>query len=109
MPNHQFQLVLQLPEECPLESLDFEDDLAEALGHLPGEPLCAHMVDGNSAGGGTIEFFIHTNDPPQAFALCKTLLESRGLLHLVTVAWCRFTDYTYHVIWPPGFKGDFRP
>ncbi|MHC4406282.1 MAG: hypothetical protein ACYTG0_42150 [Planctomycetota bacterium] len=107
--KHQFQLVLQLPADCPLESLDFEDDIAEALGNPLDQDGHPHTVDGNSCGAGTIEFFIHTDNPSDAFDCCKPLLESCGLLSLVTVAWCRFTDHEYQVIWPAGFAGKFRP
>ncbi len=109
MPQHEFQLVLQLPENCPLESLDFEDDIADALGNPRGDPTYPHQVDGNSYGAGTIEFFIYTQDPEAAFTLCKPLIKSRGLLNMVTVAWCRFTDHKYQVIWPADFAGEFRP
>ena len=109
MPIHEFQLVFQLPEECPPESLDFEDEIADALGNPHDDSTCPHQVDGNSYGAGTIEFFIYTQNPEAAFALCKPLLASHGLLDMVTAAWCRFTDHKYRVIWPVGFTGDFNP
>lgn len=107
MPTHNFQLVLQLPEDCPLESLDLEDDIAEALGNTHDDAVLPHQVDGNSYGAGTIEFFIHTNNPVEAFELCKPLLESQGLLTMVTVAWCSFADHQYEIIWPSDSTGDF--
>lgn len=107
MPTHNFQLVLQLPEDCPLESLDFEDDIAEALGNFHDDAGLPHQVTGNSYGAGTIEFFIYTNNPVEAFELCKPLLESQELLTMVTAAWCSFADYKYEVIWPNNFTGDF--
>lgn len=109
MSSHEFQLVLQLPENCPLESLDFEDAIADALGNPRDDSTFPHQVDGNSYGAGTIEFFIYTQDPEAAFALCKPLLASQGLLVMVTAAWCRFTDHQYQVIWPVGFAGEFNP
>jgi hypothetical protein len=109
MPYHEFQLVMQLPQNCPLESLDFEDDIADALGNPRDDATHPHQVDGNSYGAGTIGFFIYTQDPEEAFALCKPLLASRGLLTMVTAAWCRFTDHKYQVIWPVGFVGEFNP
>ena len=62
MDTYEVQLVLQLPEDCPLPSLDYEDDIDDVLGD-------SHEVDGNSYGCGTIEFFINTNDPIAAFEL----------------------------------------
>src|SRR5215469_16404011 len=97
---HEFQLVYQLPAKCPLESLDFEDDIAEALGNRLDDPAKPHLVDGNSSGGGTIEFFVHTNAPDAAFELTKPLLESAGLLNMVVVAYRRFTEDGFTVIWP---------
>lgn len=108
MPSrYPYQLVLQLSEDCPLTSLDFEDDIAEALGNPLDEPGADHIVDGNEFGGGTIRFFIHTNEPTAAFALCRPLLASRGLLQWTTAAWCSCTDHKYEVIWPEHYPGRF--
>ncbi len=103
------QLVLQLTEDCPLTSLDFEDDIAEAIGNRRGDASLPHMVDGNSCGAGTIKFFIHTTDPLAAFALCRPLLESAGLMQYLVAAWCSFSDYDYTVIWPDNYSGRFQP
>jgi hypothetical protein len=106
---HQFQLVYQLPANCPLESLDFEDDIAEALGNARDEKANPHVVDGNSYGAGTIEFFVDTNDPQAALALTKPLLESAGLLDMVVVGFRRFSEDAFTVIWPVGYSGIFKP
>ena len=106
--SHEFQLVFQLPEGCPLTSLDFEDEIADALGHPRDDKTRPHMVDGNSYGGGTIEFFVHTTDPQAAFELCKPLLAS-GLLGMVVAAYRRFSEDSFAVIWPAGYSGVFRP
>ena len=63
MPRYEYQLVLQFPENCPLESLDFEDEIAEAIGNPRDDSTCPHQVDGNSYGAGTIEFFIDSQHP----------------------------------------------
>ncbi len=107
--ERDYQLVLQLPEDCPLTRLDFEDDIAEALGNPLDDSGYPHLVDGNSYGAGTIEFFIHTNDPLAAFELTKPLLASNGLLGLVTAGFRRFTEDGYQVIWPVGYSGNFAP
>lgn len=107
--NYNFQLVLQLTDDCPLTSLDFEDDIAEAIGNRRGDASLPHMVDGNSYGAGTIEFFIYTSDPLAAFALCRPLLESAGLIQYLKAAWCSFSDYEYKVIWPDNYSGPFQP
>jgi hypothetical protein len=108
MIQHDFQLVVQLPEDCPLESMDFEDDIAFALGNAMDNVTEPHVVDGNAYGSGTIEFFVHTNDPRAAFELCKPLLESARLLEMAVVAHRKFTEDTFVVIWPPEFTGHFR-
>jgi hypothetical protein len=108
MTQHDFQLVVQLPEDCPLESMDFEDDIALALGNPMDNDTAPHFVDGNAYGGGTIEFFVHTNNPNAAFELCKPLLKSAGLLEMAVVAHRRVTDDSFVVIWPPQFTGHFR-
>lgn len=92
---------------CPLTSLDFEDEIAAALGNPRDEASHAHIVDGNSFGGGTIEFFIHTTDPQAAFDLCKPLLESAALMRIAVVAFRRFTEDSFTVIWPTNFVGVF--
>ena len=109
MPSHEFQLVFQLPESCPLTSLDFEDDIADTLGNPRDDKAHPHLVDGNSYGGGTIEFFVHTADPHAAFELCKPLLASAGLLDMVVAAYRRFSEDTFTVIWPAGYADVFRP
>jgi len=109
VPSHEFQLVFQLPENCPLTSLDFEDDIADALGNPRDDKVHPHLVDGNSYGGGTIEFFVHTADPHAAFELCKPLLASTGLLGMVVAAYRRFSEDSFAVIWPAGYAGTFKP
>jgi hypothetical protein len=108
MPSHKFQLVLRLPEDCSLTSLDFEDDIAQALGDPRDDRAGPHMVDGNSYGCGTIEFFIFTSDPHAAFAMCKPLFESTGLLDQVVAAHRPFDREEFEVIWPEGFTGEFE-
>jgi len=107
--HHRYQIVFKLPEDCPLKDLDIEDDIAVALGNENDNHDSPHLVDGHSMGGGSIEFFIHTNAPQEAFALCKPLLQSHGLLDTVVVAWCESVDRKYQVIWPIGFTGEFEP
>jgi hypothetical protein len=107
--SHEFQLVYQLPENCPLESLYFEDDIAEALDNSRDDKDKPHVVDGNSCGAGSIEFFVDTNDPQGALELTKPLLESAGLLNMVVVAYRRFSEDTFKVIWPMKYSGVFKP
>lgn len=59
-------------------------------------------------GSGTIEFFIHTNDPLAAIELTKPLLASEGLMPYVTAAYRRFSESEFTVIWPVGYTGAFR-
>jgi hypothetical protein len=106
---YEYQLVLQLPEDCTLTGLDFEDEIAEAIGNAGFDQSKPHMVDGNSYGAGTIEFFIHTSDPHAAFELAKPLLASASLLGLVTAGFRKFTEDDYEVIWPAGYSGTFAP
>ena len=105
--GYEYQLVLQLPEECPLTSLDIEDEIAEALGNPSDDKSLPHFVDGNALGGGTIEFFIHTNDPLAAFELTRPLLAREGLIGFVTAAYRRLSESDFKVIWPDGYTGAF--
>jgi hypothetical protein len=105
--DHEYQLVLRFPEECPLTSLDIEDDIAEALGNPRDDEPLPHFVDGNALGGGTIEFFVHTNDPLVAFELTKPLLASQGLMEFVTAAYRKLSESGFTVIWPIGYYGVF--
>jgi hypothetical protein len=89
--------------------MGYEDEIAEALGNPRDDRSKPHFVDGHSLGAGTIEFFIHTADPIHAFALCKPLLDSAGLLQMVVAGYRRFTDGTFTVIWPLGYSGTFHP
>jgi hypothetical protein len=88
--------------------MDFEDDIASAIGNPLDDDLAPHVVDGNALGGGTIEFFVHTNDPLAAFELCKPLLDSAGLLDMVVAAHRRLSEDDYIVIWPREYDGQFR-
>jgi hypothetical protein len=106
--GRKFQLVYQLPANCPLESLDFEDDIAEALGNPRDEKAKPHAVDGNSYGAWTIEFFVDTNDPQAALELTKPLMESAGLLGMVVIAFRQFSEDKFTVIWPAGHSGVFK-
>jgi hypothetical protein len=106
--THEYQLVYQLPDNCPLKSLDFEDEIADALGNPRDETAKPHVVDGNSYGAGTIEFFVDTNDPQAALELTKPLLKSARLLSMVVVAFRRFSEDTFTVIWPKEYRGVFK-
>jgi len=111
MIGHKYQLVFQLPEECPLESLDIEDDIADALRNSPDKEAHPHFLDGNALGGGTIEFFIFTDNPRLTFETCKPLLESAGLLTMLIAAHRRWIEDDYDefvVIWPDGYTGNLR-
>lgn len=107
--SYEFQLVLQLPDDCPIEDMGYEDDIAQALGNPGDDKSKPHCVDGHSLGAGTVEFFIHTIDPIQAFELCKPLLASSGLLQMVVAGYRRFTESTFSVVWPVGYSGNFNP
>jgi hypothetical protein len=105
----KYQLVLQFPSNCPLTSLNFEDDIAEAIDNPLGDKGKPHYVDGNAIGE-TIEIFIHTDDPDAAFELCKPLLTSAGLLDWAIVAYRKWANGNYEefvAIWPNGYSGKF--
>jgi hypothetical protein len=105
---YEFQLVLQLPEDCPIEDMEFEDEIANALGNRGDDKSKPHFVDGNSLGAG-MEFFVHTDDPFAAFELCKPLLSAAKLLDMVVAAYRSFSDDEFKVIWPIGYSGTFSP
>ena len=106
--SYEFQLVLQLPEDCPSEDMGYEDDIARALNNPKYDKSNPHLVDGHSLGGGTVEFFVHTVDPVAAFNLCKPLLNSSGLLEMLVAAYRRLDGETFEVIWPMGYSGEFK-
>jgi hypothetical protein len=45
---YEFQLVLQLPEGCPIEDMGYEDDIALALGNPQDDTSQPHFMDGHS-------------------------------------------------------------
>ena len=105
--DYEYQLVLQISEGCSLTSVDVEDDIAAAIGNSRDDKSLPHFVDGNAMGSGTIEFFLHTNNPLTAFELTKPPLASEGLIDYVTAAYCRLSGSDFSVIWPLGCSGDF--
>jgi hypothetical protein len=105
---YKYQLVIQLSEDCPIESADFEDDIADRIGNPGDDPGKLHMLNGHSIGG-TMEFFVHTNAPKDAFALLRPLLEEQEYLRYATVAYRELSGEEFTVIWPEGFTGTFQP
>ena len=98
-----FQLVLQLPGESP-EDFDRLVELEEGLVDMLGN---AHVVDGHDFGSGTMNIFVHTDDPAAAFDTAKRALPADVLVKL-RAAYRRLDGENYIVVWPQGWPGPFE-
>ncbi|MBI5304892.1 MAG: hypothetical protein HY868_22350 [Chloroflexi bacterium] len=100
---HQYQLVLQIPEDAV--SADTAFALEEELGRgLSGE----HEMDGNDIGSGTINYFIHTPNPILAFRQIKSIFALKGLLPHLRVAYRDLEDDDFENLWPENDKRPFK-
>jgi hypothetical protein len=103
MSSFTFQLVLQLPTTV-LDGFDdmitLEDAIIEAL------RIHSHTVDGHDVGSGTVNFFIHTDDPVAAFriAIAAFAWTQRAALK---AGFRRFDSNDYTTIWPADSREPF--
>lgn len=91
-----YQLVVQFQDGGwdPFPLLDeLETAIEEKLN--PGDG-----VDGHDVGSGTVNVFIETSDPGQVFSWLRGLLETRGLLSAVNVAYRRLDSESFTRLWP---------
>ena len=104
MEDHTYQLVLQFPGEGEEESefiLGIEESLAGVLEDSH------HELDGHDFDDGTMNIFIDTNDPAEAFALVKTVIKISD--HpMLKVAFRSFEEKEFHLIWPENSNDKFE-
>ena len=104
MGPYRYQLVLQLPGDSTQDLEDLvvlEESLMESF---RGKP---HKVDGHDFGSGTMNVFIHTNDPVAAFVIAKQAIYPLELSKL-RAAYRSLLEDEYMPIWPEGTEEDFR-
>ena len=104
MTPHKFQLVLQFPGSTPEDFDDLvvlEDSLIESFRRTP------HVVDGHDIGSGTMNIFIHTDDPKAAFAIATQAIYPVELPKL-KAAYRSFAGDDYEWLWPQDYTEEFR-
>ena len=100
----KYQLALQFPANSIAdydEMIALEDELIEALG-------TSAKVDGHDCGSGEMNIFVHTGAPEKVFERIRPVVTMRGLLENLVAAYRELTGEEYTVIWPIGFKKQFR-
>jgi hypothetical protein len=96
----EYQLVLQFPTQSDEEAdrlLTLEDDLVEALEDSAD-------IEGHEPDGGVMNFFISTGDAEETFDRLRPLLEEKGLLAPVTIAYRHVDEEDYIILWPEDDK-----
>jgi hypothetical protein len=104
MEEFKYQLVLQLPgttQEDFEVLVGLEESLANALNGTP------HEVDGHDFGSGTMNIFIDTNDPSNAFALAKSIIDPAEY-PLLKAAGRAFDEDDYQLLWPEDAHAEFK-
>jgi hypothetical protein len=100
----KYQLALQFPGHSVADyntMVALEAALIAALGE-------AAEVDGHDVGTDAMSLFIFTDDPAATFGQVKPLLERHEQLEWVTAAYREVELDRYTVIWPPGYRKEFR-
>lgn len=112
--DHRYQLVVQVPDDFPLELLrcedigDLEDLLAEVAGNPGDDEELPHIINGNSFGAGAVEIFLDTNDPAELLELIRQDPRSAPMVESMLVAVREFHGEAFGVVWPPGYEGTFN-
>ena len=97
-------LVLQFRGDTPADL----DAIVSLEGQLMDRLAGGAHVDGHDVGSGETNIFIHAKSVTDAFESIKPVLERAGLLDAVVVASRPMDGERYSVIWPSGFKREFR-
>lgn len=92
----QYQLVLQ----WSVSSLEDFDALIEIECNLEEILGPQHEVDGHDMGMGEMNIFIHTNDPESTLTGIMNLLISKRRWNGVRIAYRKFSNEDYTVMWP---------
>ncbi len=104
MDDCKYQLVLQLPGTSQRDFdllVLLEESLADALDGTP------HEVDGHDFGSGTCNIFIDTDEPIDAFALVKEIINPAEY-PMLKAAYRSFEEDDYTLIWPEDSKEEFN-
>lgn len=104
MAHHKFQVVLQLPGSS---AEDFDDLVLLEESLIEGFRRTPHVIDGHDFGSGTMNIFIHTNDPRAAFAIAVKAIYPVELPKL-KAAYRSFSADTYEWLWPEECTEEFR-
>jgi len=100
----KYQLVLQLPAHSAGDFdrlVALEDQIAKKLGN-------SHDVDGHDVGSGTMNIFIITKQPVQAFEISKAIFRKKGLLDDLKAAYREENGEEYKVVWPANYPHKFQ-
>lgn len=100
----KYQLAIQFPANAIADydaMIVLEDELIKALG-------ASAEVDGHDCGSGEMNIFVHTDEPEKTFEKIRPVAARRGMIENLVAAYREKTDETYTVIWPIGFKKQFK-
>ena len=100
----KYQLALQFPANSIADydaMIALEDDLSEALG-------ASAEVDGHDCGPGEMNIFVYSDEPEKTFERIRPVVAARGLVEQLVAAYRERTGEKYTVIWPVGFKSQFK-
>ena len=75
--------------------IQVEEALISGIGEIA-------FIDGHDVGSGEVNIFLFTDNPNQAFRKAKSILENRGSMIGLRVAFRERTENDYQIIWPPG-------
>ena len=103
MEDFTYQLVIQLPGSTQ-KDLEVLVNLETAL--MDAEDN-TYEVDGHDFGSGTMNVFIHTNDPIAAFAVVQKIAKVKSHTDL-KAAYRSFDEDEYKVIWPENADDEFN-
>lgn len=100
----KYQLVFQIPVKGMAE-VDALFALQEAMEKAMGKDS---VVDGNDVGGGTGNIFVITVDPQRALQDGLKVFDGRPEKERLVVAKRLCDGDNYTVLYPVGFKGEFK-
>lgn len=104
----QYQVIFQIPDTAVPDfdtMIAIEEELIESMSGVA-------EVDGHDPGAGTINYFVITADPTQAFSKGKSVFESRKLIGKLRSVYCmckhEVPSGEYLNLWPPGASTQFQ-
>jgi len=100
-----FQLIIQF--ELNKATVDDFDRLLALENELRIALKEQHDVKGHQLGIDQINIIIHTDNPDEAFTLCRTILSNKEL-ETVLVAYKELDGDNFYVLWPENYNGAFK-